>query len=201
MVGLPGERVSNMAPPTLALLAHAAWLVGVVLLLRGPATRLLRRPRLWRAVVSGNVLAMTAYLWHLTAVFAAVVLAAAVGVRQPAVGTASWWLLRPLWLALLVAITAALVATFRRVDRPRATAASGAGRVGTRGTVTAAVAMALCSLGILGLSVVGFGGMLAGRTAMLVILPITPLAATAILAAGAALLRTAGRGPGLRRAA
>ncbi|MFC7582324.1 hypothetical protein ACFQWG_14155 [Schaalia naturae] len=37
MVGMPGEEVSNMAPPTLALLCHALWLVGAVELLRGRA--------------------------------------------------------------------------------------------------------------------------------------------------------------------
>lgn len=52
MVGMPGEKVSNMAPPTLALLAHGLWLVGAVELLRAPAARLLDRPgsgaRWWR---------------------------------------------------------------------------------------------------------------------------------------------------------
>ncbi|MFE3585340.1 acyltransferase family protein, partial [Streptomyces vinaceus] len=43
MVGMPGEKVSNMAPPTLALLAHGAWLVGAVELLGKPAAALLAR--------------------------------------------------------------------------------------------------------------------------------------------------------------
>jgi hypothetical protein len=82
MVGLPGE-LSNMAPPTVALLAQAVFLTGVVLLLRAPATVLLRRRAVWRAVVRANVVAMTAYLWHLTALFVAVAAAAAVGVPSP----------------------------------------------------------------------------------------------------------------------
>ncbi|NEC22447.1 acyltransferase family protein, partial [Streptomyces parvus] len=69
MVGMPGEKVSNMAPPTLALLAHGLWLVGAVELLRAPAARLLERPRVWRTVVAANGVAMTAFLWHLTAMF------------------------------------------------------------------------------------------------------------------------------------
>ena len=40
MVGMPGEKVSNMAPPTLALPCHGPWLVGAVELLRKPGTRL-----------------------------------------------------------------------------------------------------------------------------------------------------------------
>ena len=49
--------------------------------------------------------------------------------------------------------------------------------------------MALCTVGILGFSAVGFGGLLAGRTATLVVLPVTPLLSAGVLAAGSALLR------------
>ena len=41
---------------------------------------------------------------------------------------------------------------------------------------------------MLGFSAVGFGGMLTGRSATLVVVPITPLAATVLLSAGALLL-------------
>ena len=52
--------------------------------------------------------------------------------------------------------------------------------------------MILCVIGILGLSAVGVGGLLAGRTATLVVLPVTPHLSAAILAGGAALLLAAG---------
>ena len=84
MVGMPGERISNMSPPTVALLAHAVWLIGLVLLVREPVSRWLRRPRVWRNVITANGLAMTAFLWHLTAMFAATALI-------PAFGLASAW--------------------------------------------------------------------------------------------------------------
>ena len=67
MVGLPGDDVSNMAPPTAALLAQGLALIGVAALLRGPMRRALRRPALWRGVVTAGAFAMTAFLWHLTA--------------------------------------------------------------------------------------------------------------------------------------
>lgn len=51
MVGMPGEKVSNMAPPTLALLCHGLWLVGAVELLRGPGGAA-RRPG--RGVAGGG---------------------------------------------------------------------------------------------------------------------------------------------------
>jgi fumarate reductase subunit D len=79
MVGVPGDRISNMSPPTLALAAHAIWLTGLVLLLREPAGRWLARARVWRAVVAGNGLAMTAFLWHLSAAFVVMGVATARG--------------------------------------------------------------------------------------------------------------------------
>lgn len=120
MVGMPGEQVSNMAPPTPALLAHAVWLAGLAMLLRGPVTRLLARPRVWLAVVATNGLAMTASLWHLSAVFVLGGLQLVLGLRQPPVGTPAWWLMRPLWLASLAGVSAGLLMVFRRADRPRA---------------------------------------------------------------------------------
>jgi hypothetical protein len=187
MVGMPGEKVSNMSPPTLALAACAVWLVGLVLALRAPVSRWLARPRVWRGVVTANGLAMTAFLWHLTAMFAATAGTLAIGIPQPAVGSGTWWLVRPVWIGGLLALTAALVLAFRRADRPRpATVALPAV---ARRRVMAAIGMVLCTVGVLGFSAVGFGGLLAGRSATLLVLPVTPLLAAALLAAGAALLR------------
>ncbi|NEE39301.1 acyltransferase, partial [Streptomyces sp. SID7982] len=159
MVGMPGEKVSNMAPPTLALLAHGLWLVGAVELLRAPAARLLERPRVWRTVVAANGVAMTAFLWHLTAMFGVYGALLALDVELPAPASAAWWAQVPLRLALAAALTAALVAAFRTFERPAAPApVQGHGPL-------AALGATLCLLGVLGLSMVGFGGLLDGRTA------------------------------------
>lgn len=189
MVGMPGEKVSNMSPPTLALLAHAVWLIGLALLLRGPVTRLLRRPRVWIAVIAANGLAMTAFLWHLTALFLVSGAQVALGLVQPPIGSGAWWLLRPLWLGLLALVTAGFIAAFRRTDRPRAVAPR------TYGTARSVTGIMLCLLAILGFSTVGFGGVLAGRTAALIVLPVTPLRCLLLLAVGAALLGLSAREP------
>jgi hypothetical protein len=189
MVGMPGERVSNMAPPTFALLAHSVWLIGLVLLLRAPVSRWLSRPRVWRGVIAANGLAMTAFLWHLTALFGAVAATAALGVGQPAVGSAAWWLLRPVWLAVLLLCTAGLVLAFRGADRPRLASVPAQGNASGTRTAVAAFGMTLCAAGVLGFSAVGFGGLIAGRTATLVVVPATPLLSAVLLAAGAVLLR------------
>jgi hypothetical protein len=187
MVGMPGEKVSNMSPPTLALAACAGWLIGLVLVLRRPVSRWLARPGVWRSVVTANRLAMTAFLWHLTAMFAATAATLAIGIPQPAVGSGTWWLVRPLWIGGLLALTAALVLAFRRADRPRPVSVSGSSTGSSAGT--AALGMVLCTVGVLGFSAVGFGGLLAGRTATLLVLPVSPLLAAVLLATGAGLLR------------
>ena len=187
MVGVPGERVSNMSPPTAALLACAVWLIGLAVLVRGPVTRWLDRPAVWRGVVTANGLAMTTFLWHLTAMFLASAATLALGVAQPPVGSAMWWLYRPVWIAALLVPTVILVTLFRRADRPRPARVSD--RPAAARTTLAALGVALCTVGVLGFSAVGFGGVLAGRSATLVVLPVTPLLSVALLAGGAGLLR------------
>ncbi len=181
MVGVPGEAVSNMSPPTLALAAHAVWLIGLVLLLRVPATRLLGRARVWQAVVVANGLAMTGFLWHLTAAF--VVLIAARGLPAGEPGSAGWWATRPLWLGAATLVTALLVVTFRRFDTPRPSL------IAAGSATRAAVGATSCALGVLGVSAVGFGGLLEGHTAMLLVLPVTAPLALALVLLGAGLLR------------
>ncbi|MFJ6516104.1 acyltransferase [Streptomyces sp. NPDC091406] len=188
MVGMPGEKVSNMAPPTLALLAHGLWLVGAVELLRAPAARLLGRPRVWRTVVAANGVAMTAFLWHLTAMFGVYGALLALDVELPAPASAAWWTQVPVRLALAAALTAALVAAFRTFERPAATTpAEGHGPL-------AALGVTLCLLGVLGLSMVGFNGLLDGRTALLIAVPVSAPAAVAMTLGGWLLVERAGRG-------
>ncbi|MGQ4729012.1 acyltransferase family protein [Streptomyces sp. Ju416(a)] len=193
MVGMPGEKVSNMAPPTLALLAHGLWLVGAVELLRAPAARLLERPRVWRTVVAANGVAMTAFLWHLTAMFGVYGALLALDVALPEPASAAWWAQVPLRLALAAALTAALVAAFRTFERPAAPPTPGTPGSSGAGPL-AALGATLCLLGVLGLSIVGFGGLLDGRTALLIAIPVSAPAAVAMTLGGWLLVERAGRG-------
>ncbi|MFF8846700.1 acyltransferase [Streptomyces sp. NPDC015127] len=190
MVGMPGEKISNMAPPTLALLCHGLWLVGAVELLKGPGARLVNRPRVWRGVVAANGIAMTAFLWHLTALLGVYGAVIATGRELPEPGGAAWWAGVPFRIAAAVVVTACLVAVFRRFERPAHSA--GAPVPGT-GPV-AATGIALCLFGVLGLSMVGFGGLLEGRTATLVAVPVSAPAAVAMALGGWLLVERAGRG-------
>ncbi|WP_411082615.1 acyltransferase family protein [Streptomyces sp. cmx-18-6] len=191
MVGMPGEKVSNMAPPTLALLCHGLWLVGAVELLRAPAARLLARPRAWRAVVAANGVAMTAFLWHLTAMLGVYGAMLALDVPLPEPATAAWWAQTPLRLAVAAVLTAALVAAFRTFERPATPSTTAPG---TGSGPLAALGVTLCLLGVLGLSMVGFAGLLEGRTALLIAVPVSAPAAVAMTLCGWLLVERAGRG-------
>lgn len=191
MVGMPGEKVSNMAPPTLALLCHGLWLVGAVQLLAGPATAWLRRPRVWRGVVAANGIAMTAFLWHLTAMLAVYAAQLALGLRLPEPATAAWWAQVPVRIALAALLTAALVALFRRFEAPPKPAPAPTATAGGHGP-RAAAGITLCLLGILGLSSTGLGGLLEGHTATLIAVPVTAPVAIAMALGGWLLVERSG---------
>lgn len=70
MVGVPGETVSNLNPPTLAAVAFGLAQCGLALLLRDRLRRAMRRPLAWAAVAFVNLSAMTIFLWHQTALMA-----------------------------------------------------------------------------------------------------------------------------------
>ena len=151
MVGIATDRISNNDPPTVCLIALTVWLVGLAMSLRPRGRKMLERPGAWRAVVAGNSMIMTMFLWHLTALFAASLILLPSGLPQPEPGTATWWLLRPVWLAVMVAILAVLVAIFGRFeraallrkDRPRARASSPAMIVGLAALIAALAGLAI----------------------------------------------------------
>jgi hypothetical protein len=117
MIDVAGERIRNAAPPTLALLAAATAQLGLVMLLRDPAERWLRRPRPWLAVVAGNAVVLTIFLWHMSAVLLLVGALSSVHLLPtPQVNTAAWWLWRVPWLILLSLVLALLVAIFGPIE-------------------------------------------------------------------------------------
>ncbi|MBT2480524.1 acyltransferase [Streptomyces sp. ISL-94] len=188
MVGMPGEKVSNMAPPTLALLCHGMWLAGAVQLAARPATAWLRRPRVWRAVVAANGIAMTAFLWHLTAMLGVYGAQLALGLDLPAPATAAWWAQAPVRILLAATLTALLVTVFRRFEAP----APAPTAVGPGSGPRAALGITLCLLGILGLSMTGLGGLLDGHSATLIALPVTAPLAIAMALTGWLLVERSG---------
>ncbi|MBM0258385.1 acyltransferase [Micromonospora sp. 4G55] len=142
MLNVPGERLDNASPPSLALLALAAAQLGLILLLLAPARRWLRRPRPWRVVIAVNLVVLTVFLWHLTAAVLLIGLLDAVGLLPtPPVGSAAWWGWRVPWLLLLAVVLAVLVAVFGPIETRSARHRTGR-RSGRAGRVRAALTVA-----------------------------------------------------------
>lgn len=119
MIGVPGAEITNSMPPTVALLALGVMQAGLVILFEQPGRQLLARPGLWTATVLMNGMIMSVYLWHLTAfvlVMVAAWLLGGIGLHAFP-GTAEWWLVRPIWLALYVVLLLPLVGVFHRYER------------------------------------------------------------------------------------
>jgi fucose 4-O-acetylase-like acetyltransferase len=120
MVGTDIERVSNMNPPSLAIVCLALWLIGAAMLLRHRANAWLERPRPWMAVIAANSVIMTVFLWHLTAYLIAILLLHPLGLGGRGQTDLSWWVQRPIWVAVPALILAGFVAVFGRYERPNA---------------------------------------------------------------------------------
>jgi hypothetical protein len=120
MVGLPGDTMSNMNPPTICLLLVTGFQLPLALLVRGPVLRALAYRPVGRAVAFVQARSMTLYLWHLTAMVLLIGLALLAdgfgfGI-EPLTGL--WWLTRPVWFVALLLPTLGLVAVFGRFERP-----------------------------------------------------------------------------------
>lgn len=115
----PIERISNMGPPTLCILALTTWQLGLILLARPAVTRWLERPRAWQATIAVNVAIMTIYLWHMTAYAIVIAVFRPLGLGVPLDSTPRWWLERPFWIVVPGVVLLALVALFARFENPR----------------------------------------------------------------------------------
>ncbi|WP_157245576.1 acyltransferase family protein [Nonomuraea typhae] len=147
MIGLPGAAVSNMAPPTLAMLAVSFGQIGLAMLLRPWLTRLPAE----RLLTWAGPRIMTVYLWHMPALFAVTgVVVVGLGIDTPAPG-GFWWLAGwPVWFGLLALVMWPLLRGFARFEEPPALPY---GRPSWR---TAGPAAALVGGGLVLLMVFGF---------------------------------------------
>ena len=162
MVGVPGEAMSNMSPPSVAIVALTALQLALVLLVRPAAVRALQGRRLWTAVVAVNASIMTIFLWHLTALVlgATILLATPIGFPQPPAGTGLWWATRLPWLAVLAVLLGGIVLVAGRMERSALRPpAGGPERRLDLGGALVAVAVTAAALGALALE--GFGGVTA----------------------------------------
>ncbi|MEN3535810.1 acyltransferase [Microbispora sp. ZYX-F-249] len=166
MIGMPG-MISNMAPPSVCLLALFAGQLGLAMLLRPALNALAARPRAEAVLTALAPRMMTVYLWHMTAlVTVAGVATLGFGLATPHAGSAAWWSAVPLWLAALALVLVALTALLGRFEEP----------VGAAAHRHVPVAAPLVGGALLTLTITGFAPGPA------------PLIASAALAAGLALV-------------
>lgn len=120
MVGLDTAQITNSYPPRVTLTSLGLFQAGLVLVLEPVLQRWMGRLGAWTAVVVISSRIMTIYLWHLTAM----VIVVGMGLLTNGLGfgleplSGTWWLARPLWFAVLLVPTLALIAIFGRFERP-----------------------------------------------------------------------------------
>jgi hypothetical protein len=129
MVATVGEAESNIFPTNAAIAALAIFQLGLLALITPTAARRLRRPGVWKPVVALNLVAITVFLWHMTAYLIVLWIYERLGHTLPAEPTADWWAQRWLWLLAPLVVLVLLVAVFARVEimarRPRRNAEQG----------------------------------------------------------------------------
>ena len=121
MVGVPGARISNLNPPSLAVVTFGLAQCGLGLLLRTPLERAMQRPKTWAVVALVNLSAIVVFLWHQSAL-----LVVTLGTRP--LGTLAglhtmpdsltWVAQRLAWLPLIAAVLGLLWAGANKLLRP-----------------------------------------------------------------------------------
>ncbi len=155
MVGSPEQVLSNTTPPKITLIALGVFQFGLLLAFENPMRRHLQNLRLWTATVLVNGMIMSVYLWHITVMIlliAVLYLVGGFGLGLEPV-TPGWWLSRPLWMIVLLALllpVALLLSPLERFSR--------ASERPTLSPVRLIAGAAMICLGIALLAMFGYGG-------------------------------------------
>lgn len=118
MVGVSGFGVDNTDPPRGTLLVLAFAQAGLVVVASPALQRWCRAPWLWTLITVIEARLMTIYLWHMSALgltFGVVAWLELGGRDEP--GSATWWTFMPLWIGVLVGVTAGLVTLVGPLER------------------------------------------------------------------------------------
>ena len=150
MVGVAGDQIANMHPPTLALTGLALGWVGVMVLLRPWVEPWLAGDRVWHAVVWLNLSIMTLYLWHQVALIGTARVVLSLGWPHPSAGSPGWWLAHVGLVVVAALCLAMLVMVFGRFERVPAPAPAPPGRVTAAAAVVVTVLVALGLLALAG---------------------------------------------------
>ncbi|HET6818548.1 MAG TPA: acyltransferase [Mycobacteriales bacterium] len=183
MVGVPGQKVSNMSPPTVCIVLLTVAQTAALLMARPHVERWLRRPVVWKATIAGNGVVLSLFLWHLTALVVVASAFAGAGAPLPTAGSAQWWAFKPLWLVGTGAVLAGIVAIVAPIERRSLVRQS----LGNRRTGTALAMVLLTAGGMAVIAATGFTDLLDTGGRHVLGLSVSPAIGLALLCAGAAL--------------
>lgn len=119
MVGVPGERFSNIGPPTFVIVALLLFQIGTAELLRPGMQIRLRRPRWRRLNEVVNDFSLPLYLVHSTGMALFLFLAwvtFGIDMKKQAEVDLGWWLTRPLAIIGPLLCTIPVLWLFRRLQ-------------------------------------------------------------------------------------
>lgn len=193
LVGIEGQRMANMSPPSLLLAGHAIMMCCFAIAAAPAITRWAQRPRVWWLAAIGNSGAMTLYLWHMPALLAVHLVFDYLGLaRYP--GEPHLIALSVVQVAVMAVLVAVLFVTLQPIENTPLPGWDG-GSVRAPGARSAAVGALLCVAGAATLVSVKWGLKDDGLYCMAVLL--TALVTARLLAAGdrAAALSTAPAAP------
>lgn len=196
MVGLPGERISNMAPPTVVLALHSVVLLSLVGCAWPALDRVCRAAGVWRVVAALGASAITIYLWHLTALVGVTAAEHELGIARGSVSDGMFWITTLVHLVVIVALTMVIVSVAVLFERlPLPWVESWVARPGaSRWWAAAAVGGMVCvGAGFLVLAATGMGGFPFSRVTTYLGLPLTPGLGFLLVAAGVLAVRAAAR--------
>lgn len=115
LVGIEGQRLPNMTPPSLLLAGHAIVLSAVAIAAAPAIRRWAQRPRVWWLTAIGNSGAMTLYLWHMPALLAVHLAFDYLGIpRYP--GQSHFMLITLMQLLIMVAVVAVQFLVLRPLE-------------------------------------------------------------------------------------
>lgn len=155
LVGIEGQQLKNMAPPSLLLAGHAIMMCAFAIAAAPGIARWARRPRVWWLTAVGNSGAMTLYLWHIPALLGMHLAFDLMGLpRYP--GQPHFLALSIVQLVVMAALVTALFVALRPLENNPLPYWDG-GTVGESGVRSAAVGALLCLAGAATLASVGWG--------------------------------------------
>ncbi|WP_285363219.1 acyltransferase [Microbacterium sp. LMC-P-041] len=114
------DLIANINPPTAALLLVGVVHLSAVSLLRDRIDALSHRPVPAAFGAFVNRRTMTIYLWHMPVLLAMAGISAVAslvsGIALPDPSSVSWWVSRPIWLAVALTLTAAIAISLTRIE-------------------------------------------------------------------------------------